>query len=83
MRVNSLCQRFGPAIAGTYLSELSETKLTILIHLGKLSEDIESNSLLPTKAIAKNALRMDELYDATDEDGWSKDSFLGFNNSDE
>ncbi len=79
MRVNLLCQRFGPAILGTYLTELSETKLTILIHLGKLSEDIESNSLLPAKVIEKNHLKMGELYDATDEDGWSKDFFPGFN----
>jgi transposase len=78
MRVSSLCQRFGPAIAGTYLAELSETKLTILMSLGKLSADEDASSLLPTSAIENvHQLKMADLYDATDEDGWLNDSFPG------
>ena len=79
MRVVSLSQRFGPDILGTYLTDLSETKLTILILLGKnFDDDSDASSLLPTSAIDENhQLRMADLLDATDEDGWSNDSFLG------
>ena len=71
MRVDSLCQRFGTAILGTLLTDLSETKLTILICLGKnLGADFDANSLLPTSQIeSKKQLRMDDLLDATNEDG--------------
>ncbi len=81
MRVSSLSQRFGPAILGTYLTDLSETKLTILILLGKnLGDDSDANSLLPTSAIEKShVLKMADLLDATDEDGWSNDFSPGFN----
>ena len=80
MRVSSLSQRFGPAILGTYLADLSETKLTILILLGKNFDAIDANSLLPTKAIEENhQLKMADLLDATDEDGWLSDSSHGYN----
>lgn len=85
MRVHSLSQLCGAAILGTFLTELSETKLTILIHLGEISSnDIDANSLLPISQIVKShQLRMAELYDATDEDGWLNDSSLGFSPFDE
>lgn len=81
MRVRSLKERFGPAIQKTFLSDLSETKLTILMSLGKnLGDDFDASSLLPISAIGENhQLKMAELLDATDEDGWSNDSFPGFN----
>lgn len=79
MRVALLCQRFGPDILGTYLTDLSETKLTIVMILGKNFDDEEFSSLLPTSEIAKShQLKMADLLDATDEDGWSNDSFPGF-----
>ena len=79
MRVALLSQRFGPDILGTYLTDLSETKLTILILLGKnFDDDSDASSLLPTSAIDENhPLKMADLLDATDEDGWLNDSFLG------
>lgn len=85
LRVASLLRRFGPAIAGTYLVDLSETKLTIAIHLGvSFEEDSDASSLFPTGAIEEGQkLKMAELYDATDEDGWSSDSSPGFRLSDE
>ena len=81
MRVSLLCQQFGHDILGTYLCDLSETKLTILIFLGKnLGGDLDVSSLLPTSEIVKNQkLKMADLFDATDEDGWLSDSFLGSN----
>ena len=80
MRVNLLCQRFGPDILGTYLTDLSETKLTIVILLGKSFDEDELNSLLPTSQIAKShQLKMADLLDATDEDGWSNDFSPGSN----
>ena len=80
MRVSLLSRRFGPAILGTYLGDLSETKLTILIFLGKNLDDIDANLLLPTSSIEKNQkLKMAELLDATDEDGWLSDFFPGSN----
>jgi hypothetical protein len=79
MRVDLLSQRFGPAILGTFLTDLSETKLTILLHLGQsLGEDFDASSLLPTALIEKSELKMDALYDATDEDGSLSDSLPGF-----
>lgn len=80
MRVSLLCQRFGPDILGTFLADLWETKLTILISLGKNFDDISASSLLPTSAIDENhQLKMADLYDATDEDGWLSDFSPGFN----
>lgn len=78
MRVNSLLKHFGPAIVGTFLVDLWETKHTILILSGKLSDDEDANSFVPTNEIVKNhRLKMADLYDATDEDGWSNDFFPG------
>lgn len=78
-RVDLLSQRFGPAIHGTYLSDLSETKLTIVILSGMSFGDLDVNSYLPTAEIdADQKLKMADLYDVTDEDGWSNDSFPGF-----
>lgn len=80
MRVDLLYQRLGPAIAGTYLVDLSETKHTILILSGKSLGEETANSLLRTSEIGENhQLKMADLYDATDEDGWLSDSSLGFN----
>ena len=81
MRVHSLSQLCGVAILGTFLTELSETKLTILILSGAISRnDIDASSLLPISQIVKShQLKMAELYDATDEDGWLNDSLHGFN----
>lgn len=79
MRVDSLLKHSDPAIAGTYLVDLWETKHTILILLGKnFGDDTDASSLLPISEIAKShRLKMADLYDATDEDGWSNDSFPG------
>ncbi len=83
-RVDLLSQRFGPAIHGTYLVDLSETKLTILIHLGQTFGGLDASSFVPTAEIGSDQkLKMGDLYAATDEDGWSNDSFLGFNPSEE
>jgi transposase len=75
MRVNSLFQRFGPAILGTYLGDLWVTKHTIQMHLERnFDVDSDANLFLPISAIDKNQrLKMADLYDATDEDGWSND----------
>ena len=78
MRVDLLCQRFGLAICGTYLTDLSETKLTILMLLGKIYDEEELSLLLRTSEIEKERLKIDELYDATDEDGWLNGSLPGF-----
>jgi hypothetical protein len=80
LRLRSLRQQFGRGIAKTYLRELSETKLTILILTTSIfDDDLESSSLLPTSAIARShQLKMDELYAATREDGKLRDSFRGF-----
>lgn len=84
MRVDLLLKRFGPDILGTYLTDLSETKLTILILLGKNFDDDDASLLLPTSQIAKShQLKMADLLDATDEDGWSSDFSPGFNLFDE
>jgi transposase len=79
LRLRSLKLQFGRGIAKTYLSELSETKLTILILTTSIyDEDLEWNLLLPTSAIAKShQLKMDELFAATKEDGELSDSFRG------
>lgn len=83
MRVDLLYRQFGPAIFGTNLTDLSETKLTILINLGKIYDEEILNSLVPISGIEKERLKMDELYDATDEDGWSSDFLPGFSSFDE
>lgn len=83
MRVDLLYRQFGPAIYGTNLTDLSETRLTILMSLGKIYDEEILSSLVPKSGIEKERLKMDELYDATDEDGWSKDFFHGFNNFEE
>lgn len=84
MRVNLLSQRFGKNIRKTFLNDLSETKLTILIHsMNAFEDDIESNLLLPTSQIGKKELKMAELFAATKEDGKLKGSFHGFNPIDE
>lgn len=80
MRVDSLSRRFGPAILASELTDLSETKLTILMCLGKnLGDDFDANLLLPISAIENDQLKMADLLDATDEDGWSNDFLPGFN----
>lgn len=79
LRLRSLKEQFGKDIAKTYLSELSETKLTILILTTSIyDEDLESSSLLPTSAIAKShQLKMDELFAVTADDGESSDYSRG------
>lgn len=79
LRLRSLRQQFGKDIAKTYLNELSETKLTILILTTSLfDDDMESSLLLPTSEIAKShQLKMDELFAATKEDGALNDYFRG------
>ncbi len=69
--ITLLRRQYGKGIAKTYLSELSETKLTILIFTTSIyDDDLESNSSLPMSAIAKShQLKMDELYAATKEEG--------------
>ena len=80
MRVDLLLKHSGPAIAGTYLVDLWETKHTIAMHLGKIFDDEDANLFVPISAIgSEQKLKMAELYDATDEDGWSNDSFPGSN----
>ena len=55
-------------------------KLTILMCLGKnLGDDFDANLLLPISAIENDQLKMADLLDATDEDGWSNDFLPGFN----
>ncbi len=85
LRVDSLCQRFGPAIHGTFLTDLSQTRLTIAILLGtNFGGDLDVNSYVPTAEIGSDQkLKMADLYDATDEDGWSSDFFPGSNLLDE
>jgi transposase len=84
MRVNLLRQRFGPAIRKTFLTELSETKLTILIHsMNVFEDDLESNLLLPTSQIGKNELKMDELLEDTRTGGKWSDSLRGSRLSEE
>lgn len=71
MRVRSLKERFGSDIRKTFLCDLSETKLTILIHwMPDLQSDMESGLLLPISQIENvRQLKMDELFAATNEDG--------------
>ena len=80
MRVGLLKKQFGKDIQKTFLAELSESKLTILIHsTNTFDDDLESNLLLPTNQIVKNThLQMDELFAVTKEDGRLNDSSLGF-----
>lgn len=79
LRLHLLKKQFGKGIAKTYLNELSETKLTILILTTSIyDDDLESSSLLPTSEIEKShQLKMDELFAATNEDGESSDYFRG------
>jgi len=79
LRLRLLKEQFGAGIAKTYLGELSETKLTILILTTSFfDDDLESNLLLPTSQIAKShRLKTDELYAATREDGELNDFFHG------
>lgn len=79
LRLRSLKKQFGKDTAKTYLNELSETKLTILILTTSIfDDDLESSLLLPISAIAKShQLKMDELYVATKEDGELRDFFHG------
>lgn len=79
LRLRLLKAQFGRDIAKTYLSELSETKLTILILTTSIyDDDLESNLLLPISAIAKShRLKMDELFAATNGDGELSGYFHG------
>lgn len=85
LRLRLLKRQFGKDIAKTYLSELSETKLTILILTTSIyDDDLESSLLLPTSEIAKNhRLKMGELFAATKKDGELSDYFHGFRIFDE
>lgn len=85
LRLHLLKQRFGHDIAKTFLSELSETKLTIVIlTTSSFDDDLESNLLLPTSEIESvNQLKTAELCAATKDDGRLRDSFRGFNHFDE
>ncbi len=79
MRVDWLLKRFGPVILASELTDLLETKLTILMSLGKnLGEDFDASLLLPISEIENDQLRMADLLDATDENGWLNDSLHGF-----
>ena len=78
MRVNLLRKRFGDCMLMTYLSDLSETKHTILMHLTPtFIMNTELSSSLPISAIANDALKMDDLLEDTNDDGLLNDSFLG------
>lgn len=79
LRLHLLKEQFGRDIVRTYLNELSETKLTILILTTSIyDDDLESSLLLPTSEIeSSHQLKMDELLDATKEDGESRDYFHG------
>ena len=47
--------------------------------LGKnLGEDFDVSLLLPISEIENDQLKMADLLDATDEDGWLNDSLHGF-----
>ena len=85
MRVSLLKKRFGSDIQKTYLSDLSETKLTIAMpSMSDLQEDMESGLLLPTSQIeGRSQLKMDELFAATRDDGRWSDSFPGCNDFEE
>ena len=71
MRVRLLKERFGKDIQKTFLVESSETRLTIATHwMQSLKSDIESGLLLPISQIEEpDQLKMDELFDATSDDG--------------
>jgi transposase len=85
LRLRSLKQRFGRDIVKTFLSELSETKLTIaILTTSSFDDDLESNLLLPISEIeSARQLKMDELFAATSEGGKLKDSFPGYNHFEE
>jgi hypothetical protein len=85
LRLHLLKQRFGKDIVKTYLSELLETKLTIVILTTSVyDDDLELNLLLPISEIVNvKQLKMAELFAATKKDGKLKDSFPGFNHFDE
>lgn len=79
MRLSSLSQQFGDVILMSYLSDLSETKLTILMNsMPNFPETMESSSLLPISAIEKTKLKMAALLEDTGDDGLSNDYFLGY-----
>lgn len=79
MRVNLLSQRFGKGIRKTFLCDLSETKLTILIlSMNVFEDDLESNLLLPISQIeSKDQLKMAELLEDTKNAGKWSDSLRG------
>lgn len=78
MRVSLLKKRFGASIQNTFLKNLSETRLTILIHSTHiLDDDLESNLLLPISGIEKERLRMEDLYAATKDAGEWRDFLPG------
>lgn len=85
LRLNSLKKRFGKDIVKTFLSDLSETKLTIVIlSTSTFDDDLESNSLFPISEIESvKQLRMADLFAATEEDGRLSDSSPGFSLSEE
>ena len=71
MRVRLLKKQFGKDIQKSFLTQLSETKLTIATHwMQSLQKDIESGLLLPISQIeSKSQLKMEDLLDVTSEDG--------------
>lgn len=85
LRLHSLKQQFGRDIAKTFLSELSETKLTIVIlTMSNFDTDLESNLLLPISGIESvKQLKMAALFAVTNEDGKLKDFSHGYSHFDE
>ena len=79
MRLNSLKTHFNDVILMTYLSDLSETKLTILMYLTpNFATTTGSSSLLPIGEIERTKLKMAGLLEDTDDDGPLSDSLLGY-----
>jgi len=85
LRLHLLNQRFGGDIVKTYLSELSKTKLTIVIlRTSTFDDDLESSVWLPISEIEHvSQLKRGELVVATREDGEWSDPFHGFKHFDE
>lgn len=70
MRVSLLKERLGKDISKSFLVDLSETKLTIVIYsTSAFDEDLKSHSLLPISRIEKTRLKMAELLEDTERDG--------------